>query len=159
MTACIEERFWNKVVKAPDGCWLWKAYRTWDGYGVFRFGKGTRLAHRVSLEWAMGPCPSGLEACHSCRNRHCVNPAHLRWDTRSANQADKAKDGALPDLRGEGNPHAKFTSEQVMEIRKAASEGVGMADIARQWGFGYGTIFSIVRRTRWKHLPSPEAYQ
>lgn len=80
-------RFWAKVNK--DGpmpatfrnrgpCWEWRAARTADGYGVFAATTSANmLAHRWSYESLIGPIPDGHVIDHLCRNRCCVNPAHL----------------------------------------------------------------------------------
>jgi hypothetical protein len=76
-----EERFWPKVDMrgGPDACWPWMAGLTDDGYGRFTWIKGMPgPAHRFSWELAHGmPFPDGLVTDHLCRNRACVNPAHL----------------------------------------------------------------------------------
>ena len=82
----IEERFSTKYAIDPaTGCWVWTAYR-YNGYGRFglRHGKIVR-AHRVSYEWHIGPIPVWMVIDHVCRNRACVNPAHLRVVTRREN--------------------------------------------------------------------------
>lgn len=75
------DRFWSKVVKVPDGCWLWTASKV-RGYGQFRVtiarGKYRMLkAHRVAYELCKGPIPEGLPLDHLCRVPACVNPDHL----------------------------------------------------------------------------------
>lgn len=146
------ERFWSKVDKSagPDGCWLWTEFVQRDGYARFRLGDRKYPAHRVALEWEVGPCPPGLETCHSCRNRHCVNPAHLRWDTKAANQADKLKDGT--DARGEKSRNAKLTAAQVLEIRAAVASGESQLSIARRFCVGPTSVNYIAHRVSWKHL-------
>lgn len=79
MDDVTRERFWAKVDKnAPNGCWEWTAYRWPNGYGAVRIGGILRRGHRVSYELLVGPVPDGLVLDHLCRNRGCVNPAHLQ---------------------------------------------------------------------------------
>jgi hypothetical protein len=77
-----ETLFWAKVDKS-DGCWDWTGYKTATGYGRVQ---GTKYAHRVAYELQVGPIPDGLEIDHLCRNRGCVNPAHLEVVTHQENQ-------------------------------------------------------------------------
>lgn len=69
-------RFWIKVDKSQS-CWLWTAMKSRSGYGYIRWGGSMRRAHRVAYELLVGPIPPDKELDHLCRNRACVNPAHL----------------------------------------------------------------------------------
>jgi hypothetical protein len=83
----IAERIWPKVDRS-GGCWTWLASLTRDGYGQInagRRGAGMRYAHIVVYELLVGPVPTGLELDHKCRNRACVNPAHLEPVTHAVN--------------------------------------------------------------------------
>lgn len=42
-------------------------------------------AHRVAYILTKGDIPDGLLILHSCGNRRCCNPAHLRQGTQSEN--------------------------------------------------------------------------
>ena len=96
-----EQRFWAKVIK--DGplpvrrpelgpCWLWTDAPNSDGYGIFYESSKRRLgAHRFAYELLKEPIPARLQLDHLCRNRICVNPAHLEPVTNRINV-----------LRGEG---------------------------------------------------------
>ena len=97
----VEERFWEKVNKsAPNGCWEWTAGLFATGYGGFQYGGRPVAAHRWAYEALVGPIPEGLELDHLCRNRKCVNPAHMEPVTHKENT-----------LRGEG-PTAQNAKKQ-----------------------------------------------
>ncbi len=72
------ERFWMKVDKRGiNECWPWLAHTTSNGYGRFKLNNRLILAHRMAYEMYKGPIPESLTLDHLCRNRICVNPAHL----------------------------------------------------------------------------------
>lgn len=72
------ERFMSKVDTSGD-CWEWVAgIDVGTGYGRFHWRGQPGWAHRVSYELHVGPIPDGLQIDHLCRNRACVNPAHLQ---------------------------------------------------------------------------------
>src|SRR3990167_4627906 len=75
----LPDRFWSKVDRSggPEACWPWTAYCDPAGYGRYgRNGKSER-AYRLTYIDTVGPIESGLHLDHLCRNRRCVNPAHL----------------------------------------------------------------------------------
>lgn len=85
----LAERFAEKWQLDPQtGCWVWAGKRRPDGYGVIwdSIESGRELrAHRVSYERYVGPIPADCEIDHLCRNRGCVNPAHLEAVSRRTN--------------------------------------------------------------------------
>jgi len=86
------DRLLAKVRIDPDSeCWVWTGALMPNGYGAFTVkidGKWKRCyPHRISYEIHIGEIPKGLDIDHLCRNRACINPAHLEPVSRRENLA------------------------------------------------------------------------
>jgi len=55
-------------------------------------------------------------------------------------------------VRGENNPSAKLTEDDVRSIRNLHSEGSTQSDIARRFNVSLSTVHLIVHRKKWKHI-------
>lgn len=73
-------RFVNNVNQIPfHTCWEWSGRINNKGYGQFYVCRKEISAHRYSFEFYNNKkIDNGLVIDHICRNRSCVNPAHLR---------------------------------------------------------------------------------
>jgi hypothetical protein len=86
ITDSMRTRFAAKHVRGgADDCWPWTAGLTGAGYGAFYADSRQVGAHVFAYTDTHGPVPHGMTVDHTCRNRACVNPAHLRTLTRGAN--------------------------------------------------------------------------
>ncbi len=125
-------RYWSKVDQrtSPAGCWLWMASRSADGYGAFWGGKGrgTVPAHHVAWELEHGPVPAGMMLLHSCDERACCNPTHLRVGTAAQNAADRDAKGRA------GDPRKWLPPEQLEALRAALVAGGSVLALARKFG-------------------------
>ncbi len=79
------ERIERRYHVNSEGCWIWTGGTKAAGYGAFTFDHKTWQAHRFVYGVLVGHIPEGLELDHLCRNRICVNPAHLEPVTRKEN--------------------------------------------------------------------------
>lgn len=134
-----------------------KARRGSSGYlqiAPMRDGRAVpKLLHRAVLEAFIGPCPSGMEACHSPDpDRTNCRLENLRWDTRRANNIqDKLAHGRLP--IGTRHHATKLSEEDVLDIRRRASAGEPQKGIAKAFGLSKAAVQFIVSGRTWKHLP------
>ena len=79
-------RFETKIERT-DTCWLWMGATNSKGYGCWAVDGVSQLAHRVAYELMVRQIPEGLTIDHLCRNKLCVNPAHLEAVTLRENIA------------------------------------------------------------------------
>jgi group I intron endonuclease len=68
-----------------------------------------------------------------------------------------ATSGPMPEerrlaRRGQGNPNAKLTDDDVRAIKKCLGMGVKVAPLAREFSVTYQTIWQIKRGIKWAHV-------
>ena len=144
-------RFWSQVVKQESGCWEWIGAKDKDGYGQFTANDRNNRAHRYSYQLHKGEIPTGVRVLHTCDNPPCINPEHLVLGSDLDNVMDAIEKGRLK-VKGEDNPAAKLTEEQVVEIRKLAGTGLTQRAIGKRFGVCQYTVRMIVIGRNWKHV-------
>ena len=80
-------------------CWEWPGATNDGGRPVISSYSIPRYAYQVAYELRYGPVPKGLELHHTCWNKWCWNPDHVKPVTRQ----DNALSG--PVLNWESCPH------------------------------------------------------
>jgi hypothetical protein len=150
--------FFSKVEKT-NGCWLWTAGQMF-GYGCLRdpeLGKNRR-AHQFIMRILKGLPKNGLEVCHKCNIKLCVNPEHLYYGTRRDNIADQVDAGVHNflghDRIGVKSPRAILTEIQVLEIRSLGSLGLEYKEILRKMNLNVSveTIGNVIRKSRYSSV-------
>jgi len=84
------EVFESKVQRG-ERCWEMTGYHSKDGYSRVHVGDKCFQGHRLSWELHNGPIPAGKQIDHTCYNKGCANPAHLRLVTAKQNCENKPK--------------------------------------------------------------------
>lgn len=131
-------RFEEKIDKSGD-CWLWTGCLNDSGYGRFLLSRKVLVASRLALFLDAGAPPEDKpQAIHSCRNRHCVKPSHLRWGSKEENEADN-------------HGRTKLTKEQVLEIYRRAHAGEQSIALGEEFGVSHRTVSDIKTGYSWSH--------
>lgn len=82
------------ILSDAEECLVWPFATKPNGYGDFRIRGRMMYPHRYVCMSANGDPPDmSMQAGHSCGNRACCNPKHIRWVTRQENEADKRVHG------------------------------------------------------------------
>lgn len=124
----------------PEVCWEWLGAGNGNGYGAVNVRGVKATASRRSYELFCAPVPAGMDVCHSCDNRWCVNPDHLFVGTRSENMADMRAKG-----RGVAGCRKHLKEATVQEVRRRLNQGVSMRRISDSLNVNYATVTSISR--------------
>lgn len=166
------KKFWDKVdILTENECWEWLGSKFQNtGYGRTSYG----YAHRVAFELSKGEIPEGLHILHSCDNKLCCNPNHLRFGTRQDNMDDKVsrnrqsrlfkennpmygvKGENHPSSKrfGENHPSSKLNNNQIVELLNERNEmKTSIYKLAKKYNVSYSCIQRILSgNSKWNKL-------
>jgi hypothetical protein len=145
----IASRFFSKVNHKnfnPRKCWEWKRASKFNGYGHFSYKGKSCSAHRVSYELFKGQICKGLEVCHACDNRACVNPDHLFTGTKT----DKARDAVNKNRTKKAGSH--LSENEVADIWSRLKSGQKPRLIEEITGVNYWRIIAIKNKKHYRKI-------
>jgi hypothetical protein len=118
------------------GCAEWQGAINKDGYAACNVGGIFRgqLLHREVFRLAINKTPSVV--MHTCDNRKCINPAHLRAGSPQANVRDM-------DQKGRRVVYIKFLPEQVSAMLSARKAGVPEKVVCAEFGVSRGYLWKL----------------
>lgn len=151
-------------------CWEWSGPIEKQGYGIIFLdytlnGKRAQTkAHRYSYQKNIGAIPEGLCVMHTCDNRKCVNPVHLKVGTWADNNRDRSLKGRSgirtytdeqrkqysERASGEKSHSAKLTADDVRFIRACTT--MGCMKLAEKFSVSSSIIKRIRNGKAWKSV-------
>lgn len=141
----VREVFALSVSVDTDACWHWVGKKFPNGYGAFIYRGRYLLAHRVAYLLHTGRNPEDSVVMHTCDNRSCVNPDHLRLGSDQENIRDMVSKGRDNPRRGLRHPRCKLSDEDVAEIKRLREAGELTTVLAAKFNVSAKTI-SVVSR-------------
>lgn len=130
-----------------DECLRWPFGKP-KTYGSIVINGKSRGAHRVMCQRAHGEEPfESAHVAHSCANKWCVNPKHLRWATHDENMRDKVLHGSTNP--GEANYKAILSNDDVLRIIASDESNVALG---KRLGVAPTTVSNIRTGKSWRHL-------
>jgi hypothetical protein len=139
----LEEHWEIKDCGYTTPCWVWRGQINAKGYGEYEKQYKKYKAHAFVYCWFGGVIPEGMVPDHLCRNRGCVNPAHIEPVTKAENVR-----------RGDA---AKINMEVAREIRRMKRLGNTAAAIGRQLGVPYTTVIDVTNNRSWREETAEDA--
>ena len=128
-----------------SGCWICTSHSVGSsGYPqIYRSGQAT--GNRYIYTLLVGKIPRGKSVLHSCDNKRCINPVHLRVGSHLENMRDVSVRRC--------NSHYKITLNIARAIRELYSGGNYLQkELAEMFGVSRQVVNYIVRNKYWKEI-------
>lgn len=155
------ERFWARVQKNADGCWLFDgAPCNPAGHIHLSREDGSRVyAHRFSYELHHGTIPDGLVVMHTCDVPRCVNPAHLTVGTQRDNVRDAIDKGRFAPWHHPNTVAARYARKAALQAGATCAQQsdrhAHVTETSGQFVSGVGHADTVVRTP---HTPQSKSF-
>jgi hypothetical protein len=142
----LKERI-EKHIVSKEECWITDFKTKNKGNPqIVNHGKLLYLSRAV-FEINFGEIPKGMLVNHTCGNKSCANPEHLRLISNQELRRELLKKSS-----GKTN-NAKLTTEQVIEIKRLIAEKkLKYRQIAVLFGVSWNTIVAIKSGKVWGYI-------
>ena len=140
---------------AADECWNWQGCVTSRDQLILNLEGKLYNARRLAVYYAglIDHGNSSICITASCDNHMCVNPNHLRLETRGQMQNRLKAEGKT--TKGSKHKMSKLTEADILEMRKLFIKGnkrFGYAGLAKQFGVTPGCVRDIMIGKTWTHI-------
>lgn len=133
-------------------CVHWPFAVNSDGYGRVNWdGVNSHVSRLICESFHGAALDKKMQVAHSCGERSCINPRHLRWATKKENEADKKIHGTVGAARGENNASSKLKPLDIFAIRKAKGREF-LKITAKRFGVHLSVVSKIQRGALWRSI-------
>lgn len=103
-------------------------------------------AHRLMWFVYNGFIPDGKLIMHTCDNRLCINPRHLKLGDDASNMKDMWDKGrGVKPPKGEDSINTKFKDSEIVAIRHKAHSGISFTEIAKEYKIHPSHVSRVAR--------------
>ena len=133
-------------IDRASGCWNCTSHQPGNaGYPLDNNnGLMTTLHRHIYMQQTGRSLPSHIFVMHTCDNKMCINPAHLREGTAADNIRDAANKNRM--AYGERHCMAKLKSHEAVAI---AHSGETLKRLATRYGVAVSTIHAVKTGKTW----------
>lgn len=135
-------------------CWIWPKALSTDGYGLLKIGGRSgkmQRAHRYAFTLAKRK-PKGV-VTHTCHNRACCNPRHLKdtsWRSIHARMMREGRHRSMAGivLKGEKHPLSVLSDKEREYLRRLWKRGWSARALGWKFGVSSTTAYRIAKTNR-----------
>jgi len=129
----VSKRLMEKCATDKNRCWVWEGSLSPQGYGQISINNRPYLTHRVSLAlFKPDLFEDVLWVDHTCKNRKCINPSHLRPVSQKINATENSSSAAAGNRTKTHCKHGHEFSPENTRFRHIDKERRNYGRICRQ---------------------------
>ncbi len=140
----IQDKFLSiskRLVVDGNDCWIWPGHTNSAGYGMvccdhmtdLPNNRGLITVHKLSYLYHYARMPKDTIILHSCDNRRCCNPEHLRCGTHKENSLDAQARGRLKGI----NYRKEYGMSRTELATKLGITPGNLSNRLKKWGNPY----------------------
>ncbi len=119
-------------------------------------GKRTPIPIHRLVAFSFIGSPNSIEQNninHKDGNKFNNHYSNLEWCTKSENVKHAYDTGLTVSLKGEENPCAKLTEEQVKHIRNEyGTHAITIKELANRYNVSFTTMYNAIKKITWTHV-------
>jgi hypothetical protein len=161
------ERIRDERCVEEGACWIWSGGMSGPGKDTPQMHWRGKVTPAYIVTWLLlkdrDSVPPGLSLWRGCRDKHCINPAHIKSGTKAEMRADLAAKGAYtctPSRKARITATIRRTSSKIRgmdEAREIRASDLSEAALSARHGISVSRINRIRNGKAWCETVIPQA--